>query len=316
MGNAPNIMQYDTAKFKAMVMSDDYSGDHLNFIPEGRDGRIQLADDMDPEDVLPKLKQKLLAAPAGLAWYVTRTFQHTAGWSLHAAVGIRCADGIFFWDLDGAEGDDWQMGPSYFRKRVAWKVFFGEVGKDDNDPMDFTDGHHFCAFLPMVLQCNITDAEQVMDEPNMQNYHYQQCNCTLYAINVFVKMRRGFSDTFLQAYIAKVLTQAHTSLLDAGDGAAIGAAGGAGAGSAVGGAVFALSILGGPIGMLIGGGVAAATTAGGAALGAGGGAAAGGILEAVVDGENMGAFPSLDDSSVCLQDFPPVAFPTYVAQVD
>lgn len=295
-----NIMGYDTRSLLAALRPDDFSSGHLSLLPEGHSGRRQFADDMEAgSEAIGELKTLLLGAPLGTVWYVARTFQHPGGWSVHAAVAVRAADaqgGILFWDLDGAEGEDWTDGPSSFRSDLPFEEFFTGCCKgDDEEVMSFAEDEHFCIFVPIIVSSHhevSRIAHNLMRRPEFANYHYLNCNCQGYAVRIISDLCSGVPE-LLALFLQKVIPNVHSSVAGAGESADWATTVGLGLMLAV--PLFAL-----PLALALPSAVGAA---------AGGGA----VLGAVTGQINMKALP---ESARRMVKLPPMAFPTVALQCD
>jgi hypothetical protein len=163
-------------------------------------------------------KRGLMKAPVGMVWYVARSFEHAGGWSIHAAVGVRTETDIVFFDLDGAEGDDWMSGPGSFRAKLPFEKFF-DVGEDSEEEfLQFDAQHHYCLFLPLSTRSVgsvVATAKRVAEDPAMSTYHYLTCNCQNYSVRVIVELFGGVPE-LLALVLQKVMPAAHTALVDAG----------------------------------------------------------------------------------------------------
>mmetsp|Transcript_35280 Transcript_35280/g.88888 ORF Transcript_35280/g.88888 Transcript_35280/m.88888 type:complete len:276 (-) Transcript_35280:302-1129(-) len=217
------IMSYDTPSLLATLSRDDFSGGHLKLLPDGHSGRHQVADDMKKGlAAIRELKMNFMPAPQGTVWYVARTFQHRAGWSVHGAVAVRTDDvegGIALYDLDGAEGEDWKEGPSSFRSDLRFEEFFTGCGKAsaDNKVMSFAQDKHFCIFVPITISSHrevSLIAHSLKEHPHFARYHYLNCNCHSYAVRIIMQLCNGMPE-FLALVLCKVIPKAHSSVAGA-----------------------------------------------------------------------------------------------------
>lgn len=294
-----NMMSYNSQNLLEALRSDDFSGQHLDLLPDGHSGRTQVADDMSAGiSAIMKFKRNLLQAPHGTVSYVARTFQHPGGWSVHAAVAFTSSHTgeIWLWDLDGAEGEDWTDGPSSFRNSIEFEEFFkGCLKAGDDDFMSFDQEEHFCIFVPIATssyrQVNGI-AQNLQRNPHFARYHYLKCNCQTYAVWIIADLCNGMPE-FLALVLQKIIPSVHSSVAGAGGVADWTATVGMGL-------VVAVPLVGIPFLPLIASAVGA---------GAGGGA----VVDEVTDRINQDALPERTRRIVKLR---PMAFQTFTLQCD
>jgi hypothetical protein len=152
----------------------------------------------DKEGSAKEFIEALQTAPVGTLWIFFQTAVAVDMWFGHTGLALRKSDGsIGLWHLDGADNGEDETKKDRIQK--SWMKGKGlyEFGQDPKDllkEMDFTDAGQQMLMWPLFLtsEHDLQIAAEEFKTVN-PNYHYCDCNCSLFVVSVINTLMRRFN---------------------------------------------------------------------------------------------------------------------------